>query len=87
MLFDFGIARVIGLDEDQDHVAGGKYAYMSPEQLDGMSKTSTKMAQVQIMLRKLIILVVLLAIAAAGLTYLGVDVPVVGPFFQNLMGQ
>lgn len=57
------------------------------QQLDGMSKTSTKMAKLQIMLRKLVILIVLLALAAAGLTYFGVDVPVVGSFFQNLMGK
>ena len=36
MLFDFGIARVIGLDGEQPAAAGGKYAYMSPEQLEGM---------------------------------------------------
>ncbi len=35
MLFDFGIARVIGLGHDEDTLAGGKYAYMSPEQLRG----------------------------------------------------
>ncbi len=37
MLFDFGIAKIIGLDEKRPRVAGGKYAYMSPEQLSGGS--------------------------------------------------
>jgi serine/threonine-protein kinase len=35
MIFDFGIARIIGLDDEQPRLAGGKYAYMSPEQLRG----------------------------------------------------
>ena len=35
MIFDFGIARIIGLDEEGPRLAGGKYAYMSPEQLRG----------------------------------------------------
>lgn len=35
MVFDFGIARIIGLDEKRPRVVGGKYAYMSPEQLAG----------------------------------------------------
>lgn len=35
MIFDFGIARIIGLDHEDDTLAGGKYAYMSPEQLSG----------------------------------------------------
>ena len=36
MLFDFGIAKVIGLEEQAfDSLTGGKYAYMSPEQLGG----------------------------------------------------
>lgn len=35
MIFDFGIAKIIGLDEEQPTLAGGKYAYMSPEQLRG----------------------------------------------------
>jgi serine/threonine-protein kinase len=32
IVFDFGIATVVGRDEDVDTLAGGKYAYMSPEQ-------------------------------------------------------
>ena len=35
MLFDFGIAKIIGLDGQRPRVAGGKYAYMSPEQVSG----------------------------------------------------
>ena len=36
MVFDFGIAAIIGFDEeDQPPPAGGKYAYMSPEQVAG----------------------------------------------------
>lgn len=35
MVFDFGIAKIIGLDEKRPRVAGGKYAYMSPEQVEG----------------------------------------------------
>ncbi len=34
MIFDFGIARIIGMDDDEQ-LGGGKYAYMSPEQLQG----------------------------------------------------
>lgn len=36
MVFDFGIARIIGLDDEEaSSPAGGKYAYMSPEQVSG----------------------------------------------------
>lgn len=35
MIFDFGIAQIIGLDDRKMKLAGGKYAYMSPEQLRG----------------------------------------------------
>lgn len=35
MLFDFGIARIIGLESADEAVSGGKYAYMSPEQVRG----------------------------------------------------
>jgi len=32
VVFDFGIAKVVGDESDIDTLAGGKYAYMSPEQ-------------------------------------------------------
>ncbi|MFB6262657.1 MAG: serine/threonine protein kinase, partial [Bradymonadaceae bacterium] len=32
IVFDFGIAKIVGREEEQDVLAGGKYAYMSPEQ-------------------------------------------------------
>lgn len=35
MIFDFGIAKIIGLDGGEQRMTGGKYAYMSPEQLEG----------------------------------------------------
>ncbi len=35
MVFDFGIAKIIGLDDSRPKLSGGKYAYMSPEQLRG----------------------------------------------------
>lgn len=35
MIFDFGIAKIIGLDDRHPKLAGGKYAYMSPEQTRG----------------------------------------------------
>ena len=36
MIFDFGIARIIGMEGEEDRkLTGGKYAYMSPEQLMG----------------------------------------------------
>lgn len=36
MVFDFGIAKIYGLEtESQPTLGGGKYAYMSPEQLQG----------------------------------------------------
>ncbi|MFP6581208.1 MAG: hypothetical protein VCD00_01490 [Candidatus Hydrogenedentota bacterium] len=57
------------------------------QQLDGMSKSSTKWASIKIILRKLIIALIVLALAAGGLTYMGIDVPVVGPFFQNLLNR
>jgi hypothetical protein len=57
------------------------------QQLDSMTKGSTKWASLLIMLRKAIIMLVLLGLGAAGLTYAGIDVPVVGPFFQNLLGK
>ncbi|MFU8804258.1 MAG: serine/threonine protein kinase [Bradymonadaceae bacterium] len=36
-VFDFGIARILGRPVDVDGVAGGKYAYMSPEQCMGLT--------------------------------------------------
>jgi len=35
LVFDFGIAKIGGRDEDVETLAGGKYAYMSPEQCLG----------------------------------------------------
>lgn len=35
MIFDFGIAKIIGLEKKQPRLGGGKYAYMSPEQVEG----------------------------------------------------
>lgn len=35
MLFDFGIANILGFDEEGDSLTGGKFAYMSPEQAMG----------------------------------------------------
>lgn len=35
LVFDFGIAKVVGEDAHTDTLAGGKYAYMSPEQCAG----------------------------------------------------
>jgi len=35
LVFDFGIAKIVGEDTDVDTLAGGKYAYMSPEQCLG----------------------------------------------------
>lgn len=32
MVFDFGIAKILEEDSEEDTLAGGKYAYMSPEQ-------------------------------------------------------
>ena len=57
------------------------------QQLDSMSKSSTKFASLIILVRKLAILLVIVLLAAAGLTYAGVDVPVVGPFLQDLMNR
>lgn len=35
LVFDFGIAKIMGRDDENDMLAGGKYAYMSPEQCRG----------------------------------------------------
>lgn len=35
LLFDFGIAHIMGMDEEGITLAGGKFAYMSPEQAMG----------------------------------------------------
>lgn len=35
LVFDFGIAKIVGEDSEVDTLAGGKYAYMSPEQCLG----------------------------------------------------
>ncbi len=35
LVFDFGIAKIMGRDDETEILAGGKYAYMSPEQCRG----------------------------------------------------
>ena len=57
------------------------------QQLDGMRKDSTKAASLKIMLRKAIIWLIILGVAAVGLTYLGIDLPVVGAPIQNTLGM
>jgi serine/threonine-protein kinase len=42
IVFDFGIATIVGKDEDVDTLAGGKYAYMSPEQCQEDARVDTR---------------------------------------------
>ncbi len=42
IVFDFGIARVVGNDSTVETLAGGKYAYMSPEQCTKSREVDTR---------------------------------------------
>jgi hypothetical protein len=57
------------------------------QQLDGMRKDSTTFSSIKILLRKILLVVIVLGVAAVGLTYLGIDLPVVGPKIQDLLNR